>query len=302
MASGLDALGSLWGPPSPSTPVEAVPDPPGGPVSCEALGSRVRPGTAPVTTHFPEALSALENPLCPPRSAPRPHPVILSEVVDQARRGWREQMAGTGQAGSGAGGRRSVCLGPGAVVSQARRSSRMAPTRHHLPNCGLRVARSFSFPGEARSHLCAKQSRVSRIRLSPTGQTEPMGLGLGCEPDRSARGWLRLPNDRPLHLADRAPCCLGCGRPACLLFFAAPQALREPTLFLPGWLCPDAALCSAALLPNRAVPLPRTPPRVCRGLAIRQPPPGVRVGECVCACSARSRMHVPGRFCLCSVF
>lgn len=98
MASGLVALGSLWGPPSPSTPIEAVPDPPGGSVSCEALGSRVRPGTAPVTAHSPEALLVLENPLCPPRSAPGPHPVILSEVVDQARRGWREQMAGTGQA------------------------------------------------------------------------------------------------------------------------------------------------------------------------------------------------------------
>lgn len=67
-------------------------------MSCEALGSRVRPGTAPVTAHSPEALLVLENPLCPPRSAPGPHPVILSEVVDQARRGWREQMAGTGQA------------------------------------------------------------------------------------------------------------------------------------------------------------------------------------------------------------
>ena len=48
--------------------------------------------------HFPEVLSVLEDPLCPPRSAPGPHPVILLEVVDQARRGWREQMAGVGQA------------------------------------------------------------------------------------------------------------------------------------------------------------------------------------------------------------
>lgn len=158
MASGLDALGSLWGPPSPSTPIEAAPDPPGGSVSCEALGSRVRPGTAPVTAHFPEALSVLENPLCPPRSAPRPHPVLLSEVVDQARGAGESRCPAQVRHGSGAGGRRSVCRGPGAVVSQAYRSSCTAPTHHHLPNCGFRVARSFSFPGEARSHLCAKQS------------------------------------------------------------------------------------------------------------------------------------------------
>lgn len=207
-------------------------------MSCEALGSRVRPGTAPVTAHSPEALLVLENPVSTPVCAWSPpcdsvggcgpSPQGLERADGRHRSGTGAELAAGAQSARGLGLWSARHVGPHA----------RPPPAITYQTVGFRVARSFSFPGEARSHLCAKQSRVSHVRLSPAGQTEPTGLGLGCEPDRSARGWLRLPEDRPLHLPDRAPCCPGCGRPACFLFLPASQALRELTLFLPGWLCP----------------------------------------------------------------
>lgn len=122
------------GPPSSSTLSEAVPDPPGGSVSCEALGSRVRHGIAPGDGSLPRGAvgpggSSLSTPVCtwsPPCDSVRgcgPSPQGLERADGRHGSGMEEQPAAGAQS----------ARGPGAVVSQARRSSRMAAGSQALP-------------------------------------------------------------------------------------------------------------------------------------------------------------------------
>lgn len=228
----------LWVPPGPSQPIhtERGPWP-----QHQAQNSPQVTARLPRSALAGRVLSLSPGPSLAPTVVlhPVPTPVILSEVVDKARRSWREQIAATGQVQDSS---RPLTLSAGVPgLSSAGHVSpcarlwllRPCPRLLSLTKMWVQSCQTFPFSKGSQKSFIFMQNihEFCACGLALQAKQNTRGWNAGCwsnssgwdgiprESDRSVRGWWRLA-ESPCPLTCRTPPCAGqvAAAQACLVF------------------------------------------------------------------------------------